>query len=235
MRSNTSQIRFLAITLAVVAALTAMSPVLAAAQTQYGGYIMFGAVAVVSQTTPLYQNSGFSITLESAKANAQAIVINWTGDSVKVYLPESKRAGWLSRSSLRLTNERFNLAVVCSQTITIRQSASVSSQQLTTASNGQALDVQDAQDEWFYVRYVNPSTKREYFGYVRSDFVAYQPDWLVAHALLDVYAMPKSGSNRIAQIAKGTSLMILGEMDGYLCVNLRNAAGFVRTRDARLD
>jgi hypothetical protein len=102
-------------------------------------------------------------------------------------------------------------------------------------NNGQALDVLTAQGEWFNVRYINPSNNTEYVGWVRSDFVVYQPDWVVAHQLLDVYSMPLTGANRVGQVAKGTSLMILGEMNGYTCVNLRSASGFIRTRDIILD
>ncbi|MDR0396564.1 MAG: SH3 domain-containing protein [Oscillospiraceae bacterium] len=234
MRNKNSAARALALALAIIAALAAAAPALAASS-QQSGYVMFGAVATVTQSAPLYQDSAFSVALEPVKSGAQAIVIDWIDNNAKVYMPQQKQAGWLSRSNLRLTGERVNLAVVCSQNASIRQSASVTSSQVTTAANGQVLDVQSVSGEWFNVRYVNPSTKREYYGWVRSDFVAYQPDWIVAHTLVDVYAMPRSGSNRVAQVAKGVSLMILGEMNGYLCVNLRNASGFVNMRDVRRD
>ncbi|GHU65356.1 hypothetical protein FACS1894184_01000 [Clostridia bacterium] len=233
MRSNNCVIRVFAVTLILILMSASAAPAFATAQPSYGVYAVYGTVATVYQTVPLYQDSNFTLTLDNVQANAEAIVIDWVGDSVKVYIPAAKRAGWLSRYNLQISSKRLNLAVVCSQSVSIRQSASVSSTQLASAANGQALDVLDVQGEWFNVRYVDPTTKREYIGWLRSDFVVYQPDWIVAHKLIDVYAMPQYGSNRVAQVAKGTSLMILGEMNGYLCVNLRNASGFVNARDVQ--
>lgn len=71
-------------------------------------------------------------------------------------------------------------------------------------------------------------------GWVRSDYLMMDPAWYVCDEDVQVYAYPDTMAPRVALLDKGAKLPILTEWDddetinGWVCVSLRGAAGWIR-------
>ncbi|MBE5810432.1 MAG: hypothetical protein E7318_05785 [Clostridiales bacterium] len=71
-------------------------------------------------------------------------------------------------------------------------------------------------------------------GWVRSDYLLMDPAWYVCDEDVQVYAYPDTMAPRVALLDKGAKLPILTQWDdgqsvnGWVCVSLRGAAGWIR-------
>ncbi len=71
-------------------------------------------------------------------------------------------------------------------------------------------------------------------GWVRNEYLMMNPAWYVCDEAVAVYAYPDTMAPRVALLEKGTELPILTEyddgesMNGWVCVSLRAAAGWIR-------
>lgn len=103
----------------------------------------------------------------------------------------------------------------------------------TLAYSGvQTIPVLDSWDGWAKISYAD-GTKT---GWVRSDYLMFDPMWYVCDGETQVYAYPDGMSPRIALLDAGEKLPILTETsaDGneWVCVSLRGAAGWIRKTPA---
>ena len=71
-------------------------------------------------------------------------------------------------------------------------------------------------------------------GWIRNEYLMMNPAWYVCDEAVAVYAYPDTMAPRVALLEKGTELPILTEyddgesMNGWVCVSLRAAAGWIR-------
>lgn len=71
-------------------------------------------------------------------------------------------------------------------------------------------------------------------GWVRNEYLMMNPAWYVCDEAVAVYAYPDTMAPRVALLEKGEELPILTEyddgesMNGWVCVSLRAAAGWIR-------
>ena len=71
-------------------------------------------------------------------------------------------------------------------------------------------------------------------GWVRNEYLMMNPAWYVCDEAVAVYAYPDTMAPRVALLEKGAELPILTEyddgesMNGWVCVSLRAAAGWIR-------
>ena len=102
-----------------------------------------------------------------------------------------------------------------------------------TQNYGQKVPVIESWDGYAKISYAD-ATKT---GWVRNDYLLVDPAWSVCADDTQVYAYPDVMSPRVALLDAGTKLPILTEWDdgsvnGWVCVSLRGAAGWIRKTPA---
>lgn len=99
-------------------------------------------------------------------------------------------------------------------------------------SGTDTIPVLESWDGWAKISYAD-GTKT---GWVRSDYLMFDPVWYVCDGETQVYAYPDGMSPRVALLDEGEKLPILTEtsVDGseWVCVSLRGAAGWIRKTPA---
>ncbi len=99
----------------------------------------------------------------------------------------------------------------------------------TLSYTGTTRPVLESWDGWAKIQY---SDGREP-GWVRSDYLLFDPAWYVCDEDVQVYAYPDTMAPRVALLDEGTKLPIITEykdetVNGWVCVSLRGAAGWIR-------
>ena len=96
--------------------------------------------------------------------------------------------------------------------------------------SGKTIPVIESWDGYAKI-YYSDSNKT---GWVRNEYLMMNPAWYVCDDAVAVYAYPDTMAPRVALLEKGTELPILTEyddgesMNGWVCVSLRAAAGWIR-------
>ncbi|MDR1569031.1 MAG: SH3 domain-containing protein [Oscillospiraceae bacterium] len=195
----------------------------------------WGQLAIVSASEPLYQDGSLTLAIDPVKAGTLVYVLNFQYNSVKIYDPASKRAGWIRANALVFQQQYVNIGVVICSSVSIRAEANTRATLLKNAPNGAVVNIVSEYSGWYQIQYSDPSTGQLIEGYARTDFIMAQPSFTIIDKLTDVYAMPQRGSKKVGQVAKGATLMILGQMGDYYAVNLRSASGFVLINDVTVE
>lgn len=99
--------------------------------------------------------------------------------------------------------------------------------------SGEAIPVIESWDGWAKI-YYEDGTKT---GWVHSEYLLFDPAWYVCDEGMAVYAYPDTMAPRVGWLAAGTTLPIVTESDqgalnGWVCVSLRGAAGWIRKTPA---
>ncbi len=100
--------------------------------------------------------------------------------------------------------------------------------------SGQTIPVIESWDGYAKIYYSDGNKT----GWVRNDYLMFDPAWYVCDEDLQVYAYPDTMAPRVALLEKGTKLPILTEWEdgksigGWVCVSLRGAAGWIRKTPA---
>lgn len=223
-----------AVLLAALAVPAAASSVQSAQNPGYY-YPQWGQPATVRAGSPVYADSGMTVAVDAFKGTARVYTLNYLYDRIKVYSPDEKRAAWVAMSNISMSGQPINLGVVISSSVSIRRDANTRATLLKNAQNGEVVNILSEYNGWYQLQYTDPKTGQTVNGYARTDFIMAQPRFIIITVLTDVYAMPQSGSKKVGQVAKGATLMVLGQMTDYYAIGLRSASGFVRTRDVVVD
>lgn len=99
----------------------------------------------------------------------------------------------------------------------------------TLLYTGKDIPVIESWDGWAKIYYAD-GTKT---GWVRSDYLMFDPAWYLCDEDVQVYAYPDAMSPRVALLDEGTKLPILTDYTDdrqreWVCVSLRGAAGWIR-------
>ena len=98
---------------------------------------------------------------------------------------------------------------------------------------GTDIPVIESWDGWAKIYYAD-GTKT---GWVRSEYLLFDPAWYVCDESTPVYAYPDSMAPRVGLLNKGDKQPIIteyedGSVNGWVCVSLRGAAGWIRKTPA---
>ncbi|MDR2505718.1 MAG: SH3 domain-containing protein [Oscillospiraceae bacterium] len=206
------------------------------ALTSFAGFAMadttwanVGTTFTIFGETPIYTDT--SLTKEVAKLpNGQkCVVVASLGNMVEVYTVDTHKVGWMTWSN-SVSGKVIVPAIVLAQNVSLRETANTASKLVMSIGNGEIVNVLSEANGWYYVEYNDRKTNTVATGYLRVDFLQKNPQFIIVTKLFDVYAMPVSGSKKVAQVAQG-NLVVIGEYNGYVCVNVRTAAGFIRKSD----
>ena len=122
--------------------------------------------------------------------------------------------------------------IECTPAVILCQSLSVLSQRgdqgdkkvETLLYTGQDIPVIESWDGWAKIYYSDGNKT----GWVRNDYLLMDPAWYLCDEDVQVYAYPDTMSPRVALLDEGTKLPIITEYEGWVCVSLRGAAGWLR-------
>lgn len=101
-------------------------------------------------------------------------------------------------------------------------------------SGTKTIPVIESWDGWAKIYYAD-GTKT---GWVRNDYLLMDPAWYLCDEDVQAYAYPDSMAPRVGLLNKGTKLPIITQWDdgrsvnGWVCVSLRGAAGWIRRNSA---
>lgn len=102
----------------------------------------------------------------------------------------------------------------------------------TLRYSGQTIPVIESWDGYAKIYYSDGNKT----GWVRNDYLMMDPAWYLCDEDLQAYAYPDTMAPRVALLDRGTKLPILTEYDaeyeGWVCVSLRGAAGWIRKSPA---
>ena len=102
----------------------------------------------------------------------------------------------------------------------------------TLRYSGQTIPVIESWDGYAKIYYSDGNKT----GWVRNDYLMMDPAWYLCDEDVQAYAYPDTMAPRVALLDKGTKLPILTEYDaeyeGWVCVSLRGAAGWIRKTSA---
>lgn len=102
----------------------------------------------------------------------------------------------------------------------------------TLRYSGQTIPVIESWDGYAKIYYSDGNKT----GWVRNDYLMMDPAWYLCDEDVQAYAYPDTMAPRVALLDKGTKLPILTEYDaeyeGWVCVSLRGAAGWIRKTPA---
>jgi hypothetical protein len=123
--------------------------------------------------------------------------------------------------------------VLCESLSVLNARGDQGGKKVDTLYYGQKVPVIESWDGYAKISYAD-ATK---MGWVRNDYLLVDPAWYVCDDDMQVYAYPDTMSPRIALLDEGTKLPILTEWDdgsvnGWVCVSLRGAAGWIRKTPA---
>ena len=94
--------------------------------------------------------------------------------------------------------------------------------------DGMTVPVIESWDGWAKIYYADGTQT----GWVRSDYLLMDPAWYVCDDAVQVYAYPDTMAPRVALLGTGDELPIITQwedgQDGWVCVSLRGAAGWIR-------
>ena len=99
---------------------------------------------------------------------------------------------------------------------------------------GQTIPVIESWDGYALISYMDGSET----GWVHNEYLLMDPAWYVCDEGMPVYAYPEAMAPRVGYVNKGTTLPIITEYDdgesinGWVCVSLRGAAGWIRKTPA---
>ena len=184
----------------------------------------------ITQAAPMFADMWSGTSLGSLPYATRGIVTDAYGDMIQIYTFDTHKACWIPRSNVT-PQKRMKPAIVISSSVSLRESANTNAKLVMSIPNGEVVNVLSEYNGWMNIEYDEVKTGVRRTGYVRSDFMLANPRFLILTALTDVYAMPAQGTKKVGQLAKGTSLPIIAETGAYLCVNLRQASGFIRKSD----
>ena len=100
----------------------------------------------------------------------------------------------------------------------------------TLRYSGETIPVIESWDGWALIYYDDGSKT----GWVHSEYLLFDPAWYVCDEGTPVYAYPDTMAPRVGYLAKGSKQAIITEYDddqsvnGWVCVSLRGAAGWIR-------
>ncbi len=104
----------------------------------------------------------------------------------------------------------------------------------TLLYSGETIPVIESWDGYAKIYYSDGNKT----GWVRNDYLLFDPAWYVCDEDVQVYAYPAVIAPRVALLDKGTKLPIITEWEdgvsisGWVCVSLRGAAGWIRKTPA---
>ncbi|MBR1606137.1 MAG: SH3 domain-containing protein [Clostridia bacterium] len=118
-------------------------------------------------------------------------------------------------------------AVVLCQSLTVRESPATSAKSVGKLRYGDLFYTQDAADGWAPVF---QGENEGCLGYVKSEFLAFDPGWYVTGGSTSVWAWGETSPNvpKVALLDKGEKLPILKDSGDWLVVSLRGAAGWIK-------
>ncbi len=115
---------------------------------------------------------------------------------------------------------------VIAKQITFRSGPKSNAKSIGSIKNGATVTIlDDSHSGWFHIQYDGKE------GYVMDEYVVENADHMILLSSMPVYAFPHS-EKRVGSLASYTRLTIIDEYDGYYVVNLREASGFIRKRNA---
>ncbi len=95
---------------------------------------------------------------------------------------------------------------------------------LLGAEGKKLLPVIDNWDGWAQIYYNDGNS----IGWVRSDYLMFDPFYYLTHQGTAVYAYPEHLSPKIAYLEKGEKLPIIKDNGDWVLVSIRNAAGWIK-------
>jgi uncharacterized protein YgiM (DUF1202 family) len=214
------------IALAAIIALSMMSGIALADTT----YAPVGRLFTIFGETPIYTDTSLSKVAATLQNGQKCIVVSSAGNLVEVYTIDTHKAGWMIWSN-SVSGQTIVPGIILSSSASLRETASTGSRLIMAISNGEIVSILGESNGWYNVEYQDRHTNTTKTGFIRTDFVLKYPEFIILQKTTDIYAMPTSGSKKVGQVATPTALVIIGEYNGYLCVNLRQASGFIRKTD----
>lgn len=161
---------------------------------------------------------------------------NQQGGRIQVFARVQRLAGWVDAQYIRIDSSTPVFpAVVISQNVSLRETASTGAARLASIPNGSVLEVMSEEGSWYYVRYWDGKSETPMMGYVRSDFVVRDPSFVTTTQSTYVYSTPSRSSKKVGQLVSGTQLVVIGEYNDFWVVNLRSASGFIYKNDIDYD
>lgn len=159
------------------------------------------------------------------------IILNTQGNMIQVFARADRMTGWVDSASVARENNLVYPGIVISQSVSLRETRSTASKRLANIPNGTMLDLLEEQDGWYYVRFWDGKSQTPLEGWVRTDFVVRNPQFLTTYQSTYVYAAPSRSMKKVGQLVAGTQLVIIGEYNDFWIVNLRSASGFIHKND----
>lgn len=124
--------------------------------------------------------------------------------------------------------------VLCESLSILNARGDQGGKKVDTLYYGQKVPVLESWDGYAKISYYDATRT----GWVRNDYLLMDPAWYICDDDMQVYAYPDTMSPRVALLNEGTKLPILTEwadgksINGWVCVSLRGAAGWIRKTPA---
>lgn len=94
----------------------------------------------------------------------------------------------------------------------------------TLRYSGSSIPVIQSWDGWAQIYYADGEKN----GWVRSEYLLFDPAWYHCDESTAVYAYPDSLAPRVGLLNRGTEAPIITDTGDWVCVSLRAAAGWIR-------
>lgn len=94
----------------------------------------------------------------------------------------------------------------------------------TLRYSGKSIPVIQSWDGWAQIYYADGEKN----GWVRSEYLLFDPAWYHCDESTAVYAYPDSLAPRVGLLNRGTEAPIITDTGDWVCVSLRAAAGWIR-------
>ena len=168
---------------------------------------------------------GESVVLQSERQDGFVFVLLADGD-----------AGWVPEACVaQPAQEEWNGyptgAVLC-QTLSLRAGRSTDAKKLGTLQNGETFVALEERDGWTLA--CRRSEDGEWWekGWIQAKYTVKEPRYIrTGEQGVEACAYPAPEAPCVAEIPGGTELLVIGEMDGYVAVNVRAASAFIRQED----